>query len=172
MVDFNYALSSLGAVATAHTTQAGFPPTLAIDGSDKTYYRPGAYDDVGYWKVDLGAPQYITHVRILPHIGSGTYTLTLQWSTDNASWNTLLTPVPWTADVDVPAGGVTARYWRFTVSGIAAGEWWGLYACECWGPVEAPPPPVNPAPTYIEDWLDGIEANYVPTITDWLAANP
>lgn len=161
MTDWNYGLGANGAVWIG-SCLGGNPGYLALDGSEATYARinSGAYFGV----VDIGSPQYITHIRYkVAHSGTCTISLSNDGSTYTpidasayvAGWNT------------VQLGGVTYRYFKLSFSFNTE----SVYAAEIIGPVEAPPPPLNPAPDYIEAWLDGLELNYVPTINDWLAAH-
>jgi hypothetical protein len=172
MVEFNYALASLGAVATASHTTAGYPASQAIDGSDVTQwlYDYGSSSVTMTLTVDLGAPQYIERVRTLLQAPQA-QNCGLSYSTDGTNWNVIVAVVARAnGEYSDPVDGITARYWRLTFTSGFAGSG-GCKAFDVLGPVEAPPPPTSPAPTYIEAWLDGLEANYVPTIQDWLDAN-
>lgn len=170
MTNFNYALAALGATATVYSVDSSYPPSQAIDGSDVTYARQ--WNQYQQWlAVDLKAEQYITHVKVLQnaagHFAAG---YVVSYSHNNVDWfdvGTFNGVLGWN-DYDV--GGITARYWRVWATNNMSEYWW--HTLEVIGPVEAPPPVVNPAPEYINAWLDGLEANYVPTIDDWLAANP
>lgn len=170
MTLFDYALAALGAVAGASGAAGGHPASLAIDGSDVSYWQnSGGSQKI--W-VDLGASQYITECQIRHNgnLDSQLTPVTIEYSVDNVTWYTLnsFASVRW--ENSYATGGLTARYWRFACN--YGGAWWQVYAMRVLGPVPAPPPPTAPAPDYIEAWLDGLEANYVPTVEDWLAANP
>lgn len=170
MTTFNFALASLGAVCTASNQQSGHPGALLIDGNDVTFWQNSAPNPT--LTVDLGAPQYITLVRLLqgnPTSGYCTNPI-LRWSTDGSTWFDLTQLAGVYGWNDWNTGGICARYWRIAIGTMAGGYCIGQ-SFQIWGPVEAPPPPVSPAPVYIQLWLDGIEANYVPTIDEWLAAH-
>jgi hypothetical protein len=91
----------------------------------------------------------------------------LQYSTDNANWNVAGVYFDKLADATKSVGGITARYWRIYQGSSTSGNP-GAYSFEIIGPVEAPPPPENPAASYINAWLNGLETHYVPTVEDWL----
>lgn len=173
MTLYNFALAANGAIATAGSYAVeSHPASMAIDGSDLTYAQShGSTTTPGWVSIDLGAPQYITEVRQLTTIAT-LRDVRLEASTDGVSWVTIQDVVPayngWST---VLVGGLTYRYWRFSTTAYGTAQWYQPNAIEVLGPVEAPPPPTSPAPDYIEAWLDGIEANYVPTVDDWLAAN-
>lgn len=173
MTEFNYALASLGAVATAEASDSGYPPVQTIDANDLTRWTASMNAGMKSLFIDLGAPQFITSIRGLAYRSSAQVgNWQLAYSSDGVNYNLLSVFLPNTGDTTAPVGGMTARYWRLRgVGSYWSGTFAGFYSVELWGPVEAPPPPVNPAPEYIDAWLDGIEANYVPTIDEWLAAH-
>lgn len=172
MTLWDYALAANGSVAANWQTVTGYPASQAIDGSDVSACR--TQNGTGAWfKVNLGAPQYITSIHLLHGASNYLANLNVQYCDDDATWNTLTTWAISGNSQTLDTGGITARYWRFVKSGdTVVGSVWELFTCELLGPVTAPPPPVNPAEAYITAWLDGIEANYVPTVEAWLAANP
>lgn len=168
MTQFNYALAALGATITGNTAQAGFPLTHIIDGSDSTCWKSSGGSP--YWhRIDLGAAHYITDFRLVQgQVYNQTATVVrVTYSDDDVNYNVL-------ADWSVTYGaqtlniqGITHRYWKFTATAGCSGGWTN-YTTEVIGPVEAPPPPDNPADEYIAAWLDGLEANYVPGVQAWL----
>lgn len=171
MADINFALTALGATATAGGSQEGFPPDNAIDGSDVSYWRVAGGN--WWWAVDLGSAQYITAVRFLQSAnGTGNYSTNtkVEYSNDGATWITLVNATTTYAWNEVLTGGLTARYWRLTCNS-GASQGWILYTVECNGPTDAPPPPSNPNCTNLQAWLDGLEAYWVPCVETWLEEN-
>lgn len=168
MTNFNYALSALGASATASNTFSTYTAMLTIDGNDNTYWRPQNSGSGYYVTVNLGAPQYIETIQVRQVNGCYAAKLSFQYSNDNVTYTPLLTLVNAAAGENAYATGpLTAQYWRMIADNVVDG-FVGVQAIRIIGPVPAPPPPTNPAPDYIHAWLDGIKANYEPTIQTWL----
>lgn len=170
MVAFNYANPAIGAVVSADTTLSGHAPSQACDGSDLTYWQHTGSGGTHWLKVDLGAPQYIDTLRVLPYGSSTAASYGVEYCNDDATWLVAINGINQRSELNQPTEGITARYWRVYAS-VPAANTLKIYQFELWGPVEAPPPPENPVDDYITAWLDGIEANYVPTIQDWLDAH-
>lgn len=171
MTIFNYALGSLGAVGTADSEAVGFTTDLAFDGSDVTGWRNLGNGTSHYLYVDLGAAQYITDLVLT--IGAKTettVTYTLDYSLDAQTWN-YLGAVATAGNVALSTGNVTGRYFRLRFNTNISSRYVTVLTFACNGPIEAPPPPTNPTDAYIAAWLDGLEANYVPAVQDWLEAN-
>jgi len=170
MPDFNYALAALGATVTVSNFTTGNPGDHTIDGSETTFWGIVNNTSANYCKIDLGAPQYITNARLNAGGGADVNDVWgLQYSDDGTNWNNVGVAFDTVGDETLPTGGLTYRYWRiYYAANIGTGRM--VYAFELLGPVEAPPPPTNPVTTYIQAWLDGLEANYVPDVADWLAA--
>lgn len=161
MTLINFANPALGAVASATGSVTGYPAGQAIDQTDVTEWRSSGAAQL---TVDLGAPQYVTNI----HVHSLTaYDWTVRYSTDNSTWNIVGTIANSLNGADLATGGISAQYWR--IDDIHNNR---VASFEIWGPAEAPPPPTYPPCDYISAWLDGIEANYVPCVEDWLEANP
>jgi len=170
MTNFNYALNSLGIVITAQNETQGYAKEQAFDGSDVTY--AACANNTAYWlAVDLGAPQYIATSRVLGKKATQTANMwALQYSTDGTSWQNVGQAHDGQGDTSRETGGLTARYWRLYYGG-SVGSGTGIYTWELIGPIEAPPPPTNPTDDYVKAWLDGINANYKPSVDEWLAEN-
>ena len=161
MTLFNYALSSLGAVASGNAN-GGTTVGQMIDGSDVT--RCIYANVAGDQKVDLGAPQYITQVRFIGNNSNGPK---LYYCDDGTNWLLFGNLSNFTSGLTVATGGVTARHWRITTLSNSNNY---LYTFAVEGPVEVPPPPVAAITDPIEAWLDGIEQYMVPAVRDWLDA--
>lgn len=174
MASVNFALAALGALASANHSNTGFPAVQAIDGSDTTYWFASWGGNMPTLTVDLGAPQYIESIDVLPAsngVPSGTWAL--YYSTDGVNFNFIHGSFPRNARFTFSGINLTARYWRLQYSTWGSDQGGsGIYHFETWGPAEAPPPPTTPVCSYIQAWLDGIEANYVPCVEDWLIDNP
>lgn len=173
MTEWNYALVSLGATATALNSDGGFPPFQAIDGSPATVWKTTWSGNHPQLTIDLGAPQYITQVVTRPYwAGVRADTWQLSYSFDGTTWQVITGGIARDADVTTLVEPITARYWRLYGSNNGSATYpSGLKSVEVVGPIEAPPPPVSPAPTYIAAWLDGINANYVPAAQAWIDEN-
>jgi hypothetical protein len=170
MTIFNYALAALGCSAVATQTLAGYPAGQAIDGADGTKYQsPTGVGGYQYLTLDLGAPQYITELHILQDNTNGCL-VQFEYSYDNTTWNVIGAGDTTSGEFTYPIEALTCRYWRIRFY-LTSGKAWGAYYVELLGPVEAPPPPTNPADEYIAAWLDGLEANYVPAVQTWLDNN-
>lgn len=167
MADVNYALGALGAIATAQRFATGYPPSNYIDGNDITEWRAGSSSG-GWTQIDLGAPQYITlcEIRQGPSYMTG---ITLQKSDNGTDFTNVVAVPQGTGEHSVEVGGLSARYWRLAHNGTNGGNA-QMQSWRLWGPAEAPPPPTTPVCDYISAWLDGIEANFVPCVQDWLDA--
>lgn len=171
MTNFNYALAALGATAAGSGISGGYVAANAIDGSDVSFLR-NANSSGAYLTLDLGAPQYLTELTLLHGVSNYLTSVTVYKSDDGTNW---VAVTPWNLAAGLntlPLGGITTRHFKLLkLSGTVVGTSWEVYTWQAIGPVEAPPPPTNPAADYITAWLDGIEANYVPTVEDWLDAN-
>lgn len=169
MANINFALTALGAVATADNYAVGYPPESAIDGSDTTYHVPTG--NTAHWlAVDLGAPKYITSMRLL--LGAhGSYSVpTVQYCDDGINWLQSGLVLDKVGDDTYTFDGIIARYWRFShnrYTGLGA----NIHAWELIGPTAGPPPVNAPACDEIQQFLDGLEAYWVPCVQNWLDAN-
>lgn len=170
MTNWNYLLGSQGGVITASNSVSGHGGFMANDGNDLTYWQPSS---LGQNLVcDLGVPQYIETLRFYTIMGGAPKcaSIVISYCNDNATWAEFGSRAIGLGENVIDIAGVTARYWKIVCTGgqspyIQVGE------VELIGPIEAPPPPANPAPEYIAAWLDGLEANYVPSVQDWLDAH-
>lgn len=171
MADINYALASLGAVATASSSIHGTTPGQAIDGSDVSFWR-GLVSCTLY--IDLGAAQYIESILWRNPPTGALYralTVTIGYSNDGITYSAFdpLTNLPF-EDTTFDTGGITARYWRFVVSsGLNNGA--QAQEVQIIGPSDAPPPPANTNCAAMQAWLDGLESYWVPCVEAWLEAN-
>lgn len=169
MTQFNYALAALGAVATTSASPAEHPPSHSIDGSDvtSTWFTTA---NPHWLAIDLGAAEYITDVRLYAGASNSQANWwVLQYSVNGTDWLDSGLSFDNISNITKQTGGLTARYWRIR-RGSSVAYSPVVYSFEIIGPVEAPPPPDNPADEYIAAWLDGLEANYVPAVQAWLAA--
>lgn len=173
MADVNYALSALGAVATARGTSGGYVPDNAIDGNDLTYWQTGGYTPDQWWQVDLGAPQFLTSLDLLqssdPNHAATAMTISYGLATATEHSFGLVTVSPGANQIDL--GGLWLRYLRVD-TGTLNTKYWIILTAALMGPAEAPPNPVTPMCDQITAWLDAIEDNFVPCVEDWLEANP
>ncbi len=93
----NLALNDVGApwpAATASSSQAAFPASLANDGATGTFWvsngtRPGegpTTDNPQYVGVDLGAPVVIKRLTVVPRTNYGPRAYTIEVSDDGQTW--------------------------------------------------------------------------------------
>jgi beta-glucosidase len=113
--------------AFASSSQAAFPPSLAIDGNPNTFWVSGGPAAAGdgptpqnpvVLGVDFGAPVTVGTVTMVPRTSYGPSAYSVQVSNDDQTWTTI-------ADVPSAANGtvttsftpVTARYLRLLITG-------------------------------------------------------
>lgn len=113
------AIQPVAMIGNGGTT--GYPSINLTDPATWSSWRPsGSNAGVGY---DFGVPVTIDGCGIAAHnMGtSGNSGVRIQYSTDNASWSTVVTPDTLT-DEDILAifPAVTARYWRLGMNGPPA----------------------------------------------------
>jgi beta-glucosidase len=112
--------------AFASSSQAGFPPSLAIDGNLSTFWvSSGGTAGAGPTPqnpaalgVDFGAPVTVGTVTMVPRTGYGPSAYSIQVSNDDQTWTTV-------ADVPAAANGIvttsftpaTVRYLRLLITG-------------------------------------------------------
>jgi alpha-N-acetylglucosaminidase len=80
---------SLGAPTTALSSEAGSPPSAAVDGDHTNHTYWGSSMDSGetWWQVDLGAVHDLSSVNVRNYVdGKRAYTYTLSGSTDGVHW--------------------------------------------------------------------------------------
>lgn len=100
---------------------AGYPSVNLTDPATWSSWKPvGSNAGVGY---DMGAPVSFDGCGISAHnmATSGVAGVRIQYSLDNSTWSTIVTPETLTDDdmlILFPA--VTARYWRITLNGPPA----------------------------------------------------
>lgn len=171
MADYNFALASLGAVATANNNENGYPPVQAIDGSAQTQWRETTGYTYGALVIDLQVAQtiYRVHTKSVALFGA-TGNWLLQYGADGVNWNNTELLFPNNAESNQSFDAITARYWRLYYA-HPTNQRYAINYVELVGEVPAPPPPGGPADPYLADWLDGLQANYVPDAQDWLDAN-
>lgn len=168
MTIWNYALVANGAVIYASSSESALPAVHMGDGSDMSYWKSVLGNDGVTVTVDLGSPIYIDNIRVLQNGPRFAQRLTLSYSDDNVDWYTVGTFVSTAGWTTIPLDGLIHRMYRIALSmGSGTGQWY-IHTLEVNGPIEAPPPPTNPTEDYIHAWLDGLEANYVPSVQSWL----
>lgn len=103
---------SLGAAATASSTQGGNTADRAVDGLTNTFWRSSV--DNGSWlRLDFGVPTAFDQVIVS---GSKIDSYLIEYSTDNVTYQAVTNLVEspaWTFSFDL----VTGRYLRFSVNG-------------------------------------------------------
>lgn len=173
MADVNYALASLGAVASSSGAASGHGADLAIDGNDVTWWQSSHSLSLSPWlAVDLGAPQYITYVSFLNgNAPNGSVQLNVRASVDGVNWSVITGAVVVAGENVIQVGGSIYRHWQIYDTGAGSAAWY-VYSFRVYGPAEAPPNPETPMCDQITAWLDSVETNFVPCVEDWLAANP
>ncbi|WP_225849044.1 alpha-N-acetylglucosaminidase TIM-barrel domain-containing protein [Streptomyces sp. HPF1205] len=80
---------SLGRPTAALSSEAGTPPSAAVDGdrTDKAYWGSPLSGGYTWWQVDLGAQHELSSVDVRPYVdGKRAYTYTLEGSTDGVHW--------------------------------------------------------------------------------------
>lgn len=102
---------------SASSAQSGFPASAAKNPLTYEFWRPSSLPAT--WTVDAGAPVSINYCGIAAHtIGSSGAALTVQYSTDNSTWVSVLGE---NQSDDSPMmflfTPVTARYWRISITG-------------------------------------------------------
>ncbi len=138
---------ALNAAATANgSCAANEAASYAVDGNPATKWCSGATNNQYWLQVDLGASRSITQF-VLRHAGSGgevvgynTRDFTIQLSTDNVNWSTVVTVAGNTASVTSHSiTAATGRYARVLItnpqtstSSIAA----RIYEFEVYGPAQ------------------------------------
>lgn len=171
MTLWNYALMSLGAVASDASHAAGHDASMVIDGNDLTYYM--RLNSFGNWIIiDLGAPKEISQI-VLYQDASRAYYLTalkIEYSDNGVDWSLFGQPAVIRGWTSIAVGPLLKRYWRFTNVGESGGYAW-LYTIKIQGPVEAPPVIESPLASYVNAWLDSLDDNIRPIVDDWLVAH-
>ena len=133
----NEATPALGAVATSHSQYQGYAPSYIIDGSDATMGHTQNPATGKWYVIDLATAKAISVFRVLQDNVSGTYTYTLQSSTDNSAWTDRAIVAPATATSGslhdtgqiTLAAVISARYWRIFGTALG-GNGWGVFAFE------------------------------------------
>lgn len=80
---------SLGAPTTALSSEAGSPPSAAVDGvrTNKAYWGSPMTDGSTWWQVDLGADHVLSSVNVRNYVdGKRSYTYSLAGSLDGVHW--------------------------------------------------------------------------------------
>lgn len=180
MTIFERSLASAGAVAkygtfTTHTTNA---PDL-IDADPLTYITNyGALGTRKVLHVDLGGVYAISSV-LLQHQGDHNNWATaviVWWSNDNSTWTNGAEASGLVESNTITFEPISARYWMIECT-AHTDEWWRVeqlalyeddtlgapYTEECW--------PTPPTVEQLEGWLAHLDAEYVPAVSDYLAAN-
>lgn len=170
MTDWNYGLAANGASAASNGNGGGTAPGQAIDGSDVSYWQSAYYGGAANIVVDLGVPQAIDSIRVLASQDADCFgPWALDYCDDGSSWQSSGVTCDAGGESSHALGGITARYWKLSKWATAAAH--RIHSIDLIGAIVAPPPPGNPEPGFIDAWLDGLEANYVPTVQDWLDAH-
>lgn len=102
---------------TASSQAAGFPAEDAVNIFTNEFWMPTALPAT--WTVDAGYGADTDYIGIAAHtLGTSSCGLTIEYSTDNSTWTELNSFLP--ADnrpIMLLYGTVTARWWRFTLTG-------------------------------------------------------
>jgi rhamnogalacturonyl hydrolase YesR len=117
---------STGRPVTYTAQQVGNEARRVDDGDVTTRWSANGFPQTV--RIDLGANRQLTNSMVVPYLDRP-YRFRLQTSTDNAHWVTVLDRTANTSTGsrldDFPAGAVTARYVRLTVTGVyGAGTTW------------------------------------------------
>jgi Alpha-N-acetylglucosaminidase (NAGLU) C-terminal domain/F5/8 type C domain/NPCBM-associated, NEW3 domain of alpha-galactosidase len=83
---------SLGMPTAALSSEAGSPPSAAVDGdrTNKAYWGSTMNNGTTWWQVDLGAVHDLSSVNVRTYVdGKRAYTYTLEGSTDGIHWYAL-----------------------------------------------------------------------------------
>jgi hypothetical protein len=126
----NVALTTLGATATATSTDVTSDPSKGIDNDNATAWIAGVANTHQTYTIDLGIARSISHFRLLqngPNTGFRANNYTIQSSPDNAAWTTRKTMAGQNTSPD--SGQVAldtsanVRYWRIDANPTGIDQW-------------------------------------------------
>lgn len=105
---------------TASSEAAGFPADAAVNPFTYEGWKPDTLPAT--WSVDAGATVDVDYIGIAAHtFYVDRCTLSIEYSIDGSTWTTLNEQAPGDGSpIMLIFETITARYWRFTVDGLAA----------------------------------------------------
>lgn len=180
MTVFERSLASAGAVAkygtfATHATSA----SALIDADDLTYITNyGALGTRKVLHVDLGAVYAISTVHLHHQAPANNWatSVIVWWSNDDSTWTNGAQASGLVEVNDITFDPISARYWMVECT-AHTDEWWRVeelalfeddtlgipYTEECW--------PTPPTEEQLAGWLAHLDAEYVPAVEAYLAAN-
>lgn len=169
MPNINLATPALGCVNYATNTWPADPLENLTDGSDSSEWSAQTTPVAGkaVW-FDLNAIGTLAQIRLKQSTVAGyaATQVTISTSEDGVGWASIATVNVSLGNNVINLTPVASRWWRISAA-VGGGARWYIAVIELLGTSE----PADPAPQEAPGWLDYIEANYVPTMTEWLQAN-
>lgn len=105
---------------TASSEAAGFPAEAAVNPFTYEGWKPAVLPAT--WSIDYGETTDVDYIGIAAHtFHVDRCTLSIEYSIDGSTWTTLRELAPGDgAPIMLVFNPITARYWQFTVDGLAA----------------------------------------------------
>ena len=110
---------ALNKPVTVSSTYTGNPGSLAVDGNLTTYWRSQSSLAAEWIVVDLGAVTNISQVKFSYNSGRYPTAYTVQVSTDNVNWTTVVTVTGGTGNITHTFASIPARYVKLNTTAWA-----------------------------------------------------